>query len=191
MRREEVLASLLSVVAGDQVALGEKSEVWSARQALVITAGAFTGLDVTPKNVTPVRLARAGIQSELANRLLAGEVIGMVPPPRRELVRVLERWPELLSIRQAARRLGFTLSVPEATLYRAAALITDGLHGDTVRSAGGTLVSAARHHLVAALEEGADGNVLVITPDDIRTHRMAAPTGDPRQDPPDELPAFR
>jgi hypothetical protein len=187
MRREEILASLLGLVAGDRVPLGEKTAVWSARQALVIAAGAFTDLNVRAENVTPGTLTAAGIQPEFANRLCAGDILGFSPPPKGELARVLGDWPELRSVTESARHLGYQLCVPEATLHRAAALILDGRHGDTLRSAGGALVSAARGHLLAALEASAKHQELVVTPDDIRTARRGPIAGDARRDPPDEL----
>lgn len=191
LKREEVLASLLGLVAGDHVPLGEKTDTWSARQALVFAAGAFTGLDLSAANVTPARLSSVGIPPELANRLCSGDIVEFSAPPKMEIARVLGAWPELVSLTSTARHLGFTLRIPEATLHRASELIMDGRQGDTFRSAGGAIVSAARQHLLTALEKGARRNEIVVTPDDIRTARPPRPSKDLPRDPPEEFPMFR
>jgi hypothetical protein len=183
-KRGEVLSSLLGVCGHGLVHLGEGAREYECGRALVLTLGAFSGLDLT-RPVTVRRLAEWGIPLELANRI-AEEVVLLKRLPEPDLVALLRRWPALVALTETCTLLGHVVRIPDETYARAARVVTLGHDASTPRTAGGWLASALRGALIRALNEH-EPRELVITPDSLPIPATAA-RRPPPDDPPPESP---
>lgn len=164
-KREEVLGSLLALAGGGVVHLGEGTREWSSTGALVIFAGAFTGLVNLRRPLAIEDLVRTGLPLELATRV-AEEIIVVEPLPEAELVELLRRWLPLGDLIAVCERLGYRVRVPDQTYARAARVVALRPDSTTVRTAAGWLVTALRHTLISALDApGIDE--LVLAPDSL------------------------
>ncbi|HVX39516.1 MAG TPA: ATP-binding protein [Gemmatimonadaceae bacterium] len=181
-KRREVLSSLLGLAGHGAVLLGESATRWSSRAALVIGCGAFTSLlDLTRPLTTRDLADSGGIPVELATRL-AEELIVIHELREPELVTLLRGWPALNSLVDVCARLGYAVRIVDEAFTRAARVITLGQDGSTARTAGGWLVSALRHALIAALDDP-DQREIVVTPD-----TLPIPSTATRRRPPDSSP---
>lgn len=164
VKRQEVLSSLLGLLGGGTVHLGDGTDEWSSREALVIGMGAFTGfLDVT-RPPTVHELVRAGLPLELATRF--EEVVRLRRLPERELVALLRRWPAVTSLVAVCERLGHSVRIHDEVFRRAARAVMLDQGGATARTAGGWIVVALREALTSALSDP-DPRELVLTPDSL------------------------
>jgi hypothetical protein len=182
LHRDEVMASLLGVTGRGTVHLGEGTQLYDCSQTLVLTLGAFTGLNLR-RPVTVSRLAKWGIPLELANRI-AEEMIVLKPLPEAALIELLRTWPELLALRETCQRLGHEVHILDEAYARAARVVTLGHDASTPRTAGGWLVSALRTALIAALDRPGSTE-LVITPDSLPIPSTATRPLPPREPPPE------
>lgn len=182
-KKQEVLSSMLALVGGGTVLLGDGTDEWSSREALVIGVGAFTNLLDTARPPTVHQLVRAGLPLELATRF--EEVVLLQRLPERELITLLRRWPAVTSLVAVCERLGHTVRIHDELFTCAARAVMLDQGGATARTAGGWLVSALRDALTAALAEPEAGEI-VLTPDSLTIPR--APTRrTPPDDPPDDV----
>ena len=102
---------------------------------------------------------------ELANRL-AVEIVTVAPPSEREMLAILREWPDLRSLIEVCTRLGYEVHVHDEAIRRAARVVELGHDRSTLRTAGGWLVSALRHGLLAALDQP-DAREIIIAPDSL------------------------
>jgi hypothetical protein len=180
-KRSEVIASLLSVVGGGVTRLGEGATGWSSQRALVIGAGAFTGLlSLDRRPPTTNDLVTAGLPLELATRFQ--EILVLQPLPEPALVELLERWPALVHLKELCTRVGFTVHIHPETVRRAARAVTLGHDGSTPRTAGSWLVTALRDALLGALDDP-DATTIELSPDSLPIPSTATL---PRPEPPSD-----
>jgi ATP-dependent protease Clp ATPase subunit len=167
-KRQEVLASLLSLLGYGTLNLGEDAKEWSSQNALVIAMGAFTELLDATRSPTPADLVAAGIPHELATRF--EEVIVLRPLSERQLLELLRRWPALVSLIDVCARLGYAVRIHDEAFARAARAVIANDDKSTARTAGGWLVAALRSALIEALRDPAVKE-LEITPDSLSIAR--------------------
>lgn len=167
-KRQEVLSSLLGIVGGGTVHLGDGAQEWASNQALVIGMGAFTGLLDPTKAPSPRDLVRAGIPIELCSRF--EEVLTVRPLPEARLREMLRQWPALTSLAKVCERLGYTVRIHDEVFSRAARAVFRNDDDATPRTAGGWIVAVLRAALMAALRN-ANTTELEITPDSLSIAR--------------------
>lgn len=161
-KRSEVLASLLALVGGGVTRLGEGTAEWSSQHALVIGAGAFTGLLRLERPLVTEDLTAAGLPLELVTRF--DEWLVLRPLPEPALVQLLERWPALVTLTELCTRLALEVRIHPEAIRRAARVVTLGRDGSTARTAGGWLVAALRGALLRAVDDP-DVSTIDLTPD--------------------------
>ena len=176
-----IMSSLLGLTGHGTIQL-EHAQSWSSQHALVIGLGAFTGLLDYRQPITVRALEEAGVNLELANRL-AVEIVTVAPPNEREMLRILQEWPDLRSLTTVCARLGYEVRVHDEAIRRAARVVQLGHDRSTLRTAGGWLVSALRQGLIEALAQP-DAREIVVTPDSLPIPPNATPP-QPRRLPPD------
>lgn len=181
-KRQEVLSSLLGLVGGGTIHLGDGTDEWSSRETLVIGMWAFTGLLDVTRPPTIRELVRAGLPLELVTRF--EEVVLLRRLQERELVALLRRWPAITSLVALGERLGHTVRIHDEVFRRAARAVTLAQDGATARTAGGWIVSALRDALTGALAEP-ESRELVPTPDSLAIPRELLQRSRP-DDPPDD-----
>lgn len=180
-KRQEVLASLLSLFGHGTLRLGDGAREWSSRNALVIALGAFTGQLDAERAPAPVDLVAAGLQQEFATRF--DEVLVLRRLTEQQLVGLLRQWPVLVSLIEVCDRLGFAVRIADETFTRAARAVVRGGDGSTARTVGGWLVAALREEMIRALRD-TESRELVITPDSLAIARASVRRKGPN-DPPD------
>lgn len=178
-RRNDVLASLLALTGGGPVQLEQAHAPWDSTQAMVLVAGAFTGLDLR-HGITVDRLTAWGFPVEFANRLTE-QVITLEPPDRRAAIEILRHWPGYRALAEMCRLLGITVQLPEETLGRAAQAAVEGTGGATIRTAAGWLVTALRAGLLDCLLTGTSRDI-VIAPDALAIRVVAPAEGGDEDD---------
>lgn len=164
-KQDEVYASLLALTGGGILTL-DGSATWSSRRALVVLAGAFTGLTWRGASPTASDLTRYGFPYELANRV-AGEPLVLPPLDLEGTRRVLSRWREVEAIRESASAFGVLVEIPGDTIAALANQVVMRGTALPLRAAGAALTSAVRAAVTRAVEADDEEERVTITPDDL------------------------
>lgn len=157
--------SLVPIV-GDGVVpveVGSQHISWPSRRALVISVGAFVGLEAS--RLGPDHLADWGMIPELARALCRGPILRVPGPAPVQIRRLIQQ--EVRSLKYTFRLYGFRLEVSDEALSYVADRLRPGGSSDLapVRS---LLRNAASRALIRMLSDGAPhGTLHVLAPDDL------------------------
>ena len=165
-KRDEVLASLLALTGEGEIVVAP-GRTWKADRALVLLAGAFTGMRWSGDAPSSDDLVRYGFPHELANRI-CGRPIVLHRLPHSAVMQLLESWPGVRSTTDLASALGSEVHVSTEALQLLATAVTE--RDLPVRVAGAQLEAAVERVLFNLLEHRTEeGSAVCIGPEDLRS----------------------
>ena len=158
--------SLLALLGGQEVPYGEsrhrRDRVWSAKRALVVSAGVFEGLAAPRPG--PSDLIEWGLMPELVGRL--GTVLSLGPPAPEDVREILRQQMEPLGV--VFEALELELVVTREAMTRVVDFVTERGDGLDLRSAARLLRDAVERGLVGLLEtEGTHARRFELDPADL------------------------